>query len=154
MEEDWFQTNGLEERDDMEARELLCAEFAGWSDDLLLWIRRSEGKLTPRGIYELPSGHHWEHHESVTLLGDAAHVMSPWGGDGANLAMLDGADLAEALLQRDWRRAVARFEEIMCTRAEGPARDASEAIQEVFSPRGLEHSLEVWVHMLDQANQE
>ncbi len=154
VEEDWFQTNGLEERDDMEARELLCAEFAGWSDDLLLWIRRSEGKLTPRGIYELPSGHHWEHHESVTLLGDAAHVMSPWGGDGANLAMLDGADLAEALLQRDWRRAVARFEEIMCTRAEGPARDASEAIQEVFSPRGLEHSLEVWVHMLDQANQE
>jgi 2-polyprenyl-6-methoxyphenol hydroxylase-like FAD-dependent oxidoreductase len=154
VQEDWFQTNGLDKLDDTPVRELLCTEFAGWSDDLLLWIRLSEGKLTPRGIYELPAGHRWEHHESVTLVGDAAHVMSPWGGDGANLAMLDGAELAEALLQPDWRTAVARFEQSMCARAEGPARDAGEAIQEVFSPRGLEHSLEFWAGILDQAGQE
>jgi 2-polyprenyl-6-methoxyphenol hydroxylase-like FAD-dependent oxidoreductase len=150
VEENWFQTNGLDKLDDVAVREFLCAEFAGWSDELLLWIRRSEGKVTPRGIYELPAGHRWQHHESVTLLGDAAHVMSPFGGDGANLAMLDGADLAEALLQRDWPTAVAMFEESMCARAEGPTRSASEAIQEVFSPRGLEHSLQ-WAHILDQA---
>jgi 2-polyprenyl-6-methoxyphenol hydroxylase-like FAD-dependent oxidoreductase len=153
VEENWFQASGLDKLDDVVVRELLCREFAGWSGDLLLWIRRSEGKLVPRGIYELPAGHRWEHHESVTLLGDAAHVMSPFGGDGANLAMLDGADLAEALLQRNWRTAVTMFEQSMCARAEGPARSASEVIQEVFSPRGLEHSLQ-WAHILDQASQE
>jgi 2-polyprenyl-6-methoxyphenol hydroxylase-like FAD-dependent oxidoreductase len=153
VDENWFQTHGLDKLDDVAARELLCTEFAGWSDDLLLWIRRSEGQLTPRGIYELPAGHRWEHHASVTLLGDAAHVMSPWGGDGANLAMLDGADLAEALLRPDWRTAVAMFEQSMCTRAEEPARSAGEAIQEVFSPRGLEHSLLHWAHISEQAGQ-
>jgi 2-polyprenyl-6-methoxyphenol hydroxylase-like FAD-dependent oxidoreductase len=76
----------------------------------------------------------------VTLLGDAAHVISPFAGDGANLAMSDGADLAEALLQPDWRTAVAMFEESMSARAEGPARTASEIMQEVFSPRGLEQA--------------
>jgi 2-polyprenyl-6-methoxyphenol hydroxylase-like FAD-dependent oxidoreductase len=153
VDENWFQTNGLDKMDDVAVRELLCSEFAGWSDDLLLWIRRSEGKLMPRGIYELAAGHRWEHHDSVTLLGDAAHVMSPFGGDGANLAMLDGADLAEALLHRDWRTAVTMFEESMCARAEGPARSASEVMQEVFSPRGLAHSLQ-WGHILAQTSQD
>jgi 2-polyprenyl-6-methoxyphenol hydroxylase-like FAD-dependent oxidoreductase len=68
--------------------------------------------------------------------------MSPFGGDGANLAMLDGAELAEALLASDWDRALAGFEQAMWARAERPALDAGEAIQEVFSPEGLEHSLE------------
>jgi hypothetical protein len=152
VEENWFQANGLDQLDDVEVRESLCAEFAGWSDDLLLWIRRGEGRLVARGIYELPAGHRWEHHPGVTLLGDAAHVMSPWGGDGANLAMLDGADLAEALLERDWPAALSLFEQSMCARAEGPARGASQAIQEAFSPQGLEHSLQ-WAHLMDQASQ-
>ncbi|WP_353071473.1 FAD-dependent oxidoreductase [Tunturiibacter gelidoferens] len=156
VEENWFQANWLDKLDDAAVREFMCKQFAGWSDDLLLWIRRSEGKLVPRGIYELPAGHQWEHREGVTLLGDAAHVMSPFGGDGANLAMMDGADLAEALLQSDWRAAVAMFEHTMCARAEIPARGAGQAIQEVFSPRGLEHSLQ-WAHIVEghhAANQE
>ncbi|HMF64800.1 MAG TPA: NAD(P)/FAD-dependent oxidoreductase [Edaphobacter sp.] len=140
--ENWFQTNGLDRLDAHNSREALCSEFTGWSEDLLLWIRRSEGPLVPRPIYELPAGHRWEHREGVTLVGDAAHVMTPFGGDGANLAMLDGADLAEALLQSDWRVAVEQFERSMCVRAEGPARSASQAIQDVFSPQGLEHSLQ------------
>ncbi len=145
---DWFQQQGLETLTEAEAREHLCTEFAGWNEDLLLWIRRSEGPLVSLPIYELPAGHTWEHRDGVTLLGDAAHVMSPFGGDGANLAMVDGADLAEALLQDDWRSAIAEFERVMCQRATEPARSASGAIQNVFSPEGLDHSLR-WAHVVE-----
>lgn len=143
-EEGWFQKQGLDAMDEGAVREKMCAEFAGWSEELLLWIRRSEGRMMPRGIYELPVGHRWEHRDGITLVGDAAHVMSPFGGDGANLAMVDGADLAEALVEDDWRGGVVEFEKTMCARAEEPARSASEAIQDVFSQEGLAHSLQ-WV---------
>jgi 2-polyprenyl-6-methoxyphenol hydroxylase-like FAD-dependent oxidoreductase len=142
VDADWFEAEGLNHMNSAAVRERLCAEFAGWSANLLDWIRMSDGEFIPRAIYELPAGHTWEHKKGLTLLGDAAHVMTPFGGDGANLAMLDGADLADALLQADWPEAVRTFEQIMCQRAEGPAQGASEAIQEVFSPQGLEHGRE------------
>lgn len=122
----------------------LLNRFNGWSKDLLNLIRRSDEVVATRGIYSLPVGHRWKHREGVTLLGDAAHVFSPFSGDGANFALLDGSELAAALLRFDWRGALPGFEEAMCARAAMTAPMANAAIQSVFAPDGLQHTLQMF----------
>ena len=133
--EDW--ADGILNRDS------LLTHFRDWSPRLLQIITKSSAALTPRRIYALPVGHRWAHRPGVTLLGDAAHLMSPFSGEGANLALRDAADLASALLQEDWDTAVQEYETVMCARAEEAARQAGEAVGEVFADDGLSHMIQV-----------
>lgn len=48
-------------------------------------------------LYTLPVGSSWVHRSGVTLIGDAAHLMCPWAGEGVNLAMWDSLKLAQAI---------------------------------------------------------
>ena len=125
-----------------DARDKLAAQFPGWSEELLAMIRECDNRITLLPLYALPIGHRWANRPGITLLGDAAHVMSPFSGEGVNLAMTDAADLAEALTEGDdWTSAVEAYEATMCDRAEVAAAGAAEAIESAFSDDGFEHCL-------------
>ncbi|KAL3460631.1 hypothetical protein BJX64DRAFT_179673 [Aspergillus heterothallicus] len=55
--------------------------------------------LDIKPLYTLPIGSSWEHRANTTLVGDAAHLMCPWAGEGVNLAMWDSLLLAHAIIQ-------------------------------------------------------
>jgi 2-polyprenyl-6-methoxyphenol hydroxylase-like FAD-dependent oxidoreductase len=138
--DDWIRKGGLDTSSPSAAKASLAGHFSGWSDSLLEFIRQSGDKMTPRAIYGLEPGHSWEHRRGITLLGDAAHLMSPFGGDGANLAMLDAAELGRILvLEENFDDAVRVWESAVASRAAPPAISAWMALDDVFGEEGLAH---------------
>jgi 2-polyprenyl-6-methoxyphenol hydroxylase-like FAD-dependent oxidoreductase len=124
------------------AKARVAAEFDGWAPELTALITDGETPPVLRTIHALPTGHRWKHVPGVTLLGDAAHLMPP-DGEGANLAMLDGAELGKAMAAHrgDLEGAVAEYEETMFVRS---AKAAAEAVvthaicfADEHAPRGL-----------------
>lgn len=120
---DWI--DAIDFGDPAVARARIAAEFAGWAPELTALITDGEVAPVPRRLHTLPDAHRWRRVPGVTLIGDAAHLMPP-AGDGANLAMLDGAELGEALAARpgDLEAALATFEEAMFRRSAATAVEA------------------------------
>ncbi|MEV0428051.1 NAD(P)/FAD-dependent oxidoreductase [Micromonospora sp. NPDC050495] len=120
---------------DVEAvRSHLTALFPGWAAPALDLLRHGTA-FAHRPLYVLPVGHTWPHVPGVTLLGDAAHLMPPLGV-GANLAMLEGAELAEAIAAgpADLDEVVRAFEEQMCARAGRWAQLTAAGLERLVSP--------------------
>jgi 2-polyprenyl-6-methoxyphenol hydroxylase-like FAD-dependent oxidoreductase len=96
----------------------VAAEFDGWAPELTALITDSDTAPVVRPLYTLPPGHRWDRVPGVTLLGDAAHLAPP-NGEGANLAMLDGAELGQAIAAHtgDVEAALDEYEQAMFPRA-------------------------------------
>ena len=124
-DEHWLATSGIDLEDTVSVRSHLLNIFASWDKRLRALIAEHDTEFLLRGLYTLPVDHRWERVPGVTLLGDAAHLMLP-SGEGANLAMLDGAELAEALLSHlhDVEAALAAYEEALFPRSAAAAVDS------------------------------
>jgi 2-polyprenyl-6-methoxyphenol hydroxylase-like FAD-dependent oxidoreductase len=107
----------------------VVGEFDGWAPELTALITASDTPPVLRRLYTLPPGHRWPRTPGVTLLGDAAHLMPP-NGEGANLAMLDGAELGQAIATHpdDLEAALAEHEHAMFARAAAEDDDDMYAI--------------------------
>jgi 2-polyprenyl-6-methoxyphenol hydroxylase-like FAD-dependent oxidoreductase len=114
--QDWLAETNL--ADDDAVSSLVAAEFDGWAPELTALITHSSTAPVVRPLFTLPNPHHWTRVPGVTLIGDAAH-LSPPNGEGANTAMLDGAELAQAIAEHpdDPEAALAKYEQAMFPRA-------------------------------------
>jgi 2-polyprenyl-6-methoxyphenol hydroxylase-like FAD-dependent oxidoreductase len=128
----------------------IAAEFDGWAPELTALITDGETAPIPRMIYALPDDHRWDRVPGVTLLGDAAHLMPP-SGEGANLAMFDGSELAKAIAARpdDIEAALTAYEEAMFPRSEAEAADAHQILDLCLGDRAPFSLIDFFTGALD-----
>ncbi|WP_078865749.1 FAD-dependent oxidoreductase [Streptomyces sp. NRRL S-1448] len=114
--QDWFAA--IDFTDAAVATARIAQEFNGWAPELTALITDADTAPVLRPLYALPTGHRWDRVPGVTLLGDAAHLSAP-NGEGANLAMLDGAELGKAIAAHpdDIETALAEYEQAMFPRS-------------------------------------
>ncbi|MDI5964980.1 FAD-dependent oxidoreductase [Streptantibioticus silvisoli] len=129
---DWLAD--LDPADAGAVRSSLLALFDGWAAPVLDLLRQGTA-FVHRPVHTLPVSRTWAHVPGVTLLGDAAHLMPPLGA-GANLAMLEGAELAETVAAgpADLDEAVRAFEERMWARAGRWAKITTAGLERLVSP--------------------
>jgi 2-polyprenyl-6-methoxyphenol hydroxylase-like FAD-dependent oxidoreductase len=99
-------------------RDRMLERYRGWSETALGLIAKTEAWLrTP--IHDVPSLPTWRS-ARVLLLGDAAHAMSPAGGQGASLALEDAMLFGRLAADRTMpiEETMARFEAMRRSRAE------------------------------------
>lgn len=118
----WFEAIDFADAETAVAR--INDEFRGWAPAITALITESDTAPVLRLFHALPVDHRWERVPGVTLIGDAAHVTAP-NGEGANLAMLDGAELGLALARHpdNPEHALAEFEYAMFARGAKSAAD-------------------------------
>ena len=106
--------------------EKILERHADWAPEMTEFLRQADlDGLKHWTLYELSVGCKWEHEKGLTLIGDAASLMTPFGGEGVNKAMKDSFELAELIgksqdpnddLTLD--QAVVLYEQLMFPRAE------------------------------------
>lgn len=138
VERNWIETCGIPFNQPKEAKDRLLELFSDWDDQLKNYIRYAEDAIIPRRIYMLPIGFKWNHNPGVTLIGDAAHVMSPFAGEGVNMAMLDAMELALAIVRNrgDYGKAIEEYEKKMYKYSSGKAQESDDSLKLCFSDDG------------------
>ena len=143
-EENWAANSGLDFSDKTQILAWFKSEYREWSD---LWHELFEGAATPlvpRSIGCMPLNQNWEAQPNLTMLGDAAHVMPPFAGEGANMAMRDALELSQCLCDESFGEmqvAIASYESQMRQRAAQAARESLDNGEKMHSSDALENML-------------
>lgn len=119
-------------------------DFAEWGNVWNELFENAETPFMPIPIYCMPVNQTWAALPNLTMLGDAAHLMPPFAGEGVNMAMLDALELSECLCNEnfsDIKTAIAAYENKMRKRAAVAAQASLDNGHMMHSPEALQTML-------------
>lgn len=143
-DEKWASTNGLNYYDKAEVIQWYKKMYPEWSNIWLELFESAELPFIPRPIYCMPLDQYWKPSGNVTIIGDAAHVMPPFAGEGANMAMKDALDLSKSLTSEScstMQEAIAGYESEMRKRASSAAEESVKNGETMHSETSLQSML-------------
>ncbi|MET0462977.1 MAG: NAD(P)/FAD-dependent oxidoreductase [Chitinophagaceae bacterium] len=138
--ENWASASGIDFYNGKKVLEWFKTEYPEWNSIWHELFANAETPFIPRPIYCMPLDQTWEALPNLTMLGDAAHVMPPFAGEGVNMAMLDALELSECLTNNEYsntREAIAAYEINMRARAAKAAKESLENGERMHSEEAL-----------------
>lgn len=98
--EDFLETCGIDwTQKDSALKQYVERHLSHIHEDLKRVVLSCNDNLEARGLYELPISFRWPRRSGVTLIGDAAHVFTPFAGEGVNVAMKDAYVLSQEIVK-------------------------------------------------------
>jgi len=127
--ENWAANSGLDFYNKKQLLEWFKKDYAEWNSIWHELFVNAATPFIPRPIYCMPLHQAWEALPNLTMIGDAAHVMPPFAGEGVNMAMLDALELSNCLTTYKYntlKEAIAAYETSMRRRAAAAAKESLE----------------------------
>ncbi len=125
-EDNWVTNSGINFKDKNSVAEWFKKEFTTWNTDWQEIFETNEISIIPRPMYHFPIDQYWKPLPNLTIIGDAAHRIPPYAGEGANQAMADALDFYEIFCFGNYETiedAVSLFENKMRSRMEEITED-------------------------------
>jgi 2-polyprenyl-6-methoxyphenol hydroxylase-like FAD-dependent oxidoreductase len=143
-DEQWHRECGIDFFDKAQVLAWFKTAFTGWDDIWLEPFENASPPFMPRPLYCMPLDQTWEPTPNLTMLGDAAHLMPPYAGEGVNMAMQDALELSKCLTNPDYPdtlAAITAFEKQMRIRASEAAKQSLESLVALHSPEAVSFML-------------
>jgi len=140
----WYKESGIDFTDNTQVLAWFKKEFSEWGR--IWWELFSNEKtlFIPRPQYCMPLDQKWEAKSNITLIGDAAHWMPPFAGEGVNMAMLDALELSESLTDpafNNTQTVIANYEKQMFARFAKIGQATLFNTEWMHKPKALENML-------------
>lgn len=145
--EDWAKTSSIDFEDKEQVLAWFKQRFSEWSVDWQEVFLADQSYFIARPQYYFPLDQSWQTLPDLTMLGDAAHLMPPFAGEGVNQAMQDALELYEALCVENFstvQKAIASFEKKMLVRASAVTEDTLLQTEALHSANSLQYLLDMF----------
>ncbi|MFL9845600.1 FAD-dependent oxidoreductase [Flavobacterium rhizosphaerae] len=117
VDSNWVKESGIDFENLADVKKWFETNFSDWDSIYHELFATDKMSIVPRPLFHYTPDQYWTTLNNLTIIGDAAHRMPPYAGEGVNMAMLDALELSEELLRNEnIKLAIANYESKMFER--------------------------------------
>lgn len=140
VDSNWVKESGIDFGDLAAVKKWFETDFSNWDSIYHELFATDKISIVPRPLFHYSSDQYWKTQPNLTIIGDAAHRMPPYAGEGVNMAMLDALELSEELLRTEnIKSAFENYESKMLERAKEATAITIENTVKLHEPYGLQY---------------